>query len=565
MKLDADAASYAEFCQSFRWQVPERFNIGVDVCGRWAEDRSRFALYYEDEDGFTSAHTFWDIQRDANRLSNVLAALGTLRGDRVAIILPQCPEAAIAHVAIYQMGAVAVPLSHLFGPDALEFRLADSGAHVAIVDENTLPKLAELRDRLPDLRQVIGVGQQEASGVKRWSEVLEHASTRYAPVDTAADDPAVIIYTSGTTGNPKGALMAHRTLIGNLSGYVCSHDFFPQRRDMFWSPADWAWTGGLWDVLLPTWHFGMPLLAYKGRFDAAKAFALIEKYGVRNTFLFPMALKMMIQAVPDPKAKYDLDLRSIMSAGEPVGEAVFHWAREKLGVSINEMFGQTEMNYVVGNCAAKWAVRPGAMGRAYPGHRVAIVDAEGNELPAGEIGEVAVHRQCNGQNDPVLMLEYWKAPEATAAKFIGAGENAGWGLTGDLAKADEDAYFWYQGRADDMFKSGGYRIGPPEIENCLQKHPAVAHCAVIGVPDEVRGAVVKAFVVLQPEAGGAGTPDLVAELQQHVRQYLAPYETPKTIEFIDALPMTATGKVQRRVLRAREGGRNLESENGGKE
>ena len=546
IELNAEAGSYDALCADFRWQVPARFNIGVDVCGRWAEDRSRFALYYEDENGFTSAHTFWDIQREANRLSNVLAALGTLRGDRVAIVLPQCPETAIAHVAIYQMGAVAVPLSHLFGPDALEFRLANAGAHIAIVDEITLPKLAELRDRLPHLKHVIGIGKVEAHCVKSWDAVLEHASTHYAPADTAADDPAVIIYTSGTTGNAKGALMAHRTLIGNLPGYVCSHDFFPQARDMFWSPADWAWTGGLWNVLLATWHFGMPLLAYKGRFDAGKAFALIEKYGVRNTFLFPTALKMMMKAVPDPRAKYDLDLRSIMSAGEPVGEAVFHWAQEKLGVSINEMFGQTEMNYVVGNCAAKWAPKPGAMGRAYPGHRVAVIDAGGRQLPAGEVGEVAVHRQCNGQNDPVIMLEYWNNPVATAEKFIGDG----WGLTGDLAKMDAEGCLWYQGRSDDMFKSGGYRIGPAEIENCLLKHPAVANCAVIGVPDEARGTLVKAFIVLQQ--GVAGTPVLVEELQQHVRQYLAPYETPKTIEFIDALPMTTTGKVQRRLLRARE-------------
>ncbi|HRF72858.1 MAG TPA: AMP-binding protein [Accumulibacter sp.] len=543
------AGSYAELCRNFRWQVPEHFNIGVDVCGRWAEDRSRFALYYEDESGFTSAHTFWDIQRAANRLSNVLAALGTLPGDRIAILLPQCPETAIAHVAIYQMGALAVPLSHLFGPDALEYRLGDAGAHLAIVDETTLPRVQEIRHRLPALRHILGVGAATGDGIKRWADVLELASTRYTPTLTAADDPAMIIYTSGTTGKPKGALMAHRTLLGNLSGYVCSHDSFPQARDMFWSPADWAWTGGLWDVLLPTWHFGMPLLAYKGRFDPGKAFALIEKYAIRNTFLFPTALKMMMKAVPEPKAKYDLDLRTIMSAGEPVGEAVFHWARERLGVTINEMFGQTEMNYVVGNCASRWPAKPGAMGRAYPGHRVAVVDDQGQVLPPGELGEVAVHRQCQDEDDPVIMLGYWQNPEATAAKFVGDG----WGLTGDLAKVDGDGDLWYQGRADDVFNSGGYRIGPSEIENCLLKHPAVANCAVIGVPDHIRGTLVKAFVVLQ--AGVAGSPGLVDELQQQVSRHLAPYETPKAIEFVDALPMTTTGKVQRRLLRAREEGR----------
>ena len=543
------AGSYAELCRNFRWQVPEHFNIGVDVCGRWAEDRSRFALYYEDESGFTSAHTFWDIQRAANRLSNVLAALGTLPGDRIAILLPQCPETAIAHVAIYQMGALAVPLSHLFGPDALEYRLGDAGAHLAIVDETTLPRVQEIRHRLPALRHILGVGAATGDGIKRWAEVLELASTRYTPTLTAADDPAMIIYTSGTTGKPKGALMAHRTLLGNLSGYVCSHDSFPQARDMFWSPADWAWTGGLWDVLLPTWHFGMPLLAYKGRFDPGKAFALIEKYAIRNTFLFPTALKMMMKAVPEPKAKYDLDLRTIMSAGEPVGEAVFHWAKERLGVTINEMFGQTEMNYVVGNCASRWPAKPGAMGRAYPGHRVAVVDDQGQVLPPGELGEVAVHRQCQDEDDPVIMLGYWQNPEATAAKFVGDG----WGLTGDLAKVDGDGDLWYQGRADDVFNSGGYRIGPSEIENCLLKHPAVANCAVIGVPDDLRGTLVKAFVVLQ--AGVAGSRGLVDELQQQVSRHLAPYETPKAIEFVDALPMTTTGKVQRRLLRAREEGR----------
>ncbi len=550
MHLDVGADDYRALRDSFRWEVPARYNIGVDVCGRWAHDRSRFALYCEDEAGNTSAWTFWDIQRAANRLSNVLGALGTLRGDRVAIVLPQRAQTGIAHVAIYQMGAVALPLSHLFGPDALEYRLGDAGAHVAIVDETTLPKLLEIRDRLPQLRHIIGVdidpAVAAANGVKGWAAVLEHASPRYTPADTAADDPAMIIYTSGTTGNPKGALMAHRTLIGNLSGFVCSHDFFPQPGDMFWSPADWAWTGGLFDVLLPVWRFGMPLLGYRGRFDAEKAFALIEKYGVRNAFLFPTALKMMMKAVPDPKSRYDLDLRTIMSAGEPVGETVCRWAQEKLGVTVNEMFGQTEMNYVIGNCAACWEPRPGAMGRAYPGHAVAVIDDAGKPLPPGEIGEIAVHRECAGQPDPVILLEYWKQPAASAEKFTANG----WGRTGDLAMCDEDGYFWYQGRADDVFKSGGYRIGPAEIENCLLKHPAVANAAVIGAPDEVRGTVVKAFVVLQP--GVAGSEALVGELQAHVRQQLAPYETPKAIEFLDALPMTTTGKVQRRILRQRE-------------
>jgi len=549
--LDAKARDWETLRASFRWQVPARYNIARACCGRWADDRARFALYYEDEAGHTEAWTFWDVQQAANRLSNVLGAMGVMAGDRVAIILPQRPETGIAHMACYQMGAIAVPVSHLFGADALEFRLSHAEVRVAIVDEGGLEKLAAARAALPQLKHVIGVGGARESWVREWSALLPLASSHYAARDTAADDPAMIIYTSGTTGNPKGALIAQRSLIGNLPGFVCSHDFYPQRGDMFWSPADWAWTGGLFDALLPSWNFGQPLLGYRGRFDPEKAFWLMQKYGVRNSFLFPTALKMMMKAVPQPREKYDLALRSIMSAGETVGETVCHWAQEALGVTVNEMYGQTEINYIVGNCATVTPPKAGAMGRGYPGHQLAVLDDEGNPVAPGELGEVCVQRSCNGEMDPVFMLGYWKNPEATAEKFFGGGidDPRAWGRTGDLAKMDEDGVLWYQGRSDDMFKSAGYRIGPGEIENCLVKHPAVANAAVIGEPDPVRGTVVKAFIVLQ--AGEKPSAELEASLQQHVRQYLAPYEYPKIIEFIDALPMTTTGKVQRRLLRSR--------------
>ena len=536
---------YAELYRRYRWTVPERYNIAAACCGQWAADRSRFALYWEDESGASAAYSFWDIQLAANRLSNALAALGVKRGDRVALILPQRPETAIAYMAIFQMGAIALPLSHLFGPDALEYRINHAEASVAIVEPTTLGKLWAVKDKLPTLREVIGVGSAREAGVHSWEQLLERASRNYRPVDTAADDPAVIIYTSGTTGAPKGALEAHRLIIGNISGFVHSHDFFPQRGDMFWSPADWAWAGGLFDALLPSWYFGLPILGYRGKFDAEKAYYLLEKYGVRNAFLFPTALKLMMKAVPEPKKKYHIALRSIMSAGEAVGVTVIEWAKEALGVTINEMFGQTEINYVVGNCQSAWPVKPGSIGRAYPGHRVAVIDERGNELPPGELGEIAVNRWCNGQRDPVFFLEYWKNPQATRDKFIGD-----WGVTGDQGKFDADGYLWYQGRSDDVIKSAGYRIGPAEIENCLLKHRAVANAAVIGKPDETRGAIVKAYIVLQP--GEAASSALIEQIQAHVRERLAPYEYPREIEFIDALPMTTTGKVQRKELRRRE-------------
>ena len=532
---------YEELYRSWRWDTPERYNIAQACCGRWAADRSRFALYWEDESGATAKYTFWDIQQAANRLSNALAALGVKRGDRVALVLPQRPEMAIAYMAIFQMGAIALPLSHLFGPDALEYRMAFAGASVAFVEPTTIANLWAVKDKLAHLKHVIGVGGARESGVHSYELLIQKATSEFTTVDTAANDPALIIYTSGTTGPPKGALEAHRLLIGNLPGFIYSHDFFPQPGDMFWSPADWAWAGGLMDALLPSWNFGIPILGYRGRFDAEKAYYLLEKYGIRNSFLFPTALKLMMKAVPNPKSRFNISLRSVMSAGESVGVTVIEWAREQLGVTVNEMFGQTEINYLVGNCQAAWPVKPGSIGRPYPGHQVAIIDEKGAEVPRGELGEIAAKKG----NDPVFFLEYWKNEQATRDKFIGD-----WGCTGDQGRMDEDGYLWYQGRSDDVIKSAGYRIGPAEIESCLVKHPAVANAAVIGKPDATRGQIIKAFIVLQ--AGQAASQALIDEIQAHVRGRLAPYEYPREIEFIDELPMTTTGKVQRKELRKRE-------------
>ena len=386
----------------------------------------------------------------------------------------------------------------------------------------------------------------------------------------------MLVYTSGTTGPPKGALLPHRVLIGNLPGFVCSQNWFgfsslslegegrgeggspvglarsaeDRNTAVFWSPADWAWTGGLMDALLPTLYFGREIVAYQGRFAPETAFELLQRHRVTHTFLFPTALKAMMKAFPAPRERFNLHLRAVMSAGEAVGDAVFAWCRDRLGVVPNEMFGQTEINYIVGNSAARWPARPGSMGRPYPGHRVAVVDDEGRECPRGTPGDVALHRRdVHGVRDPVFFLGYWKRDDATLAKFTGDAEQS-WCRTGDTAVMDEDGYLWYQGRSDDVFKAAGYRIGPSEIENCLVKHAAVANAAVVPKPDADRGTVVKAFVVLARAT--APSHELERELQAHVRGRLAPYEYPKEIEFIDALPMTTTGKVQRRILRLHE-------------
>lgn len=537
--------------EAFRWNVPARFNLAHACCGRWAGEPSRRALDWEDESGERRSFTYAELNDAADRLAGALHDRGIGRGDRVAIILPQCPETVVAYLAAWRMGAVAVPLSFLFGPDALEYRLADSGARAAIVDPDTQAALEPVRAKLGKLACVIGAAGARGRAIEPWESVLGSASGRFDAADTAAADPSTIIYTSGTTGPPKGALLPHAVLLGNLPGFEHSHDGFPREGDYFWTPADWAWTGGLWDALMPTLFHGRTILGYRGRFDAERAFALMQKYPVRNAFLFPTALKMMMKAVPRPRGRFDVRLRSLMSGGEPVGPAVFHWCRDELGVTVNEIFGQTEMNYIVGNSHELWPVKPGSMGRPYPGHRIAVIDDEGRELGDGEVGDVAVHRRwIDGTPDPVFFLGYWGNEEATARKFAGD-----WCRTGDQASRDGDGYLWYHGRADDMFKSAGYRIGPAEIENCLVKHEAVANSAVVPVPDETRGAVIKAFVLLA--SGFAPSPGLEESIRAHVKAALAPYQQPRFIEFVDALPMTTTGKVQRKVLREREAGKAI--------
>lgn len=551
MAVSQGRDNYGAMHAGFRWQVPPGFNIAQACCARWAQQpdaATRVAVRAHGEKGEGASLTFAQLQARANALSQLLVSLGVKRGDRVAIVMPQRFETAIAYMAVLQMGAVAMPLSILFGPEALEYRLQNSEAVVAICDDASRPNVEGVRAQCPALREIIEVA--DSSGF----------DSSFTSAQTKADDGAVLIYTSGTTGPPKGALIPHRALIGNLPGFVCSQNWFgfdgqgnEQSDAVFWSPADWAWTGGLMDALLPSLYFGRPIVAFNGRFSPELAFALMQEHGVTHSFLFPTALKAMMKAFPEPRKHFRLKLQGLMSAGEAVGDAVFAYCRDHLGVTVNEMFGQTEINYVVGNCSMNgktasigWPARPNSMGRPYPGHRVAVIDDDGNECPPGVPGDVAVNRfDIHGDPDPIFFLGYWKNDEATRRKYTGD-----WCRTGDLATRDEDGYLWYQGRADDVFKAAGYRIGPSEIENCLVKHPAVANAAVVPKPDRERGALVKAFVVLAP--GVKGDDRLVQELQVHVKGKLAPYEYPKEIEFIDALPMTTTGKVQRRVLRLQE-------------
>jgi acetyl-CoA synthetase len=522
----------------FRWELPERFNIGVAACDRHADGSGRLALVYETPDGKVERFSFDDLKRLSNRCANALAAMGIEAGDRVGVLLPQRPETAIAHLAIYKLGAVALPLFTQFGPDALEHRLGDSGAKALITDSENL---ANLPAGLSDLAAILVVDDNnrgDGGGHPLFWSSLERAADAFTPRATGINDPALVIYTSGTTGKPKGALHAHRVLLGHLPGVQLAHDFFPASGDSYWTPADWAWIGGLLDVLLPSLYFGIPVLAHRARkFDPEEAFALMARHGVRNAFLPPTALKMMRQ-VPMPRSRFGHSLRSVASGGEALGEDILGWCRDAFGVEVNEFYGQTEANLLVANCASLFAVRPGSMGRAVPGHRIEVVAPDGQPLPAGESGIIAALRP-----DPVMFLGYWNNPEATRAKFAGD-----WCLTGDVAVKDAEGYIWFKGREDDLISSGGYRIGPTDIEECLMKHPSVLMAAVVGSPDPVRGEIVKAFVVPRPET--AASSNLAQEIRTFVGARLAYYQAPREIVFVPELPLTATGKIMRRELRA---------------
>jgi acetyl-CoA synthetase len=525
------AQNYDELTRNFRWQIPAQYNIGVDCCDRWAaRDPNRLAISHIHGDGREDNVSYGWLRDTSNRLANVLRAQGVRRGDRVAIFLPQAPEVAVAHFAIYKLAAVALPIAILFGPDALAYRLQNSGARALITNAQGLAKLEQVRDQAPELKSVIVTGEN-------LDALLSKASSDFTPEGTTPDDPAMMIYTSGTTGQPKGALHGHRVLLGHLPGAELPHYPFPTEGDRFWTPADWAWAGGLLDVLLPSLHHGIPVVARRfDKFDPDEAFALMASANIRNTFIPPTALRMM-RAVPSPRGRFDIRLRSMGSGGESLGVEALDWGREAFGLTINEFYGQTECNLVLGSCEALGALKAGAIGKAVPGHKVAVIDADGQPVKPGTIGQIAVMRP-----DPVMFIEYWGKPDATRAKFIGD-----WMTTGDQGVADDEGYISFVGRDDDVITSAGFRIGPGEIEDCLIRHPAVALAAAVGKPDKVRTEIVKAFVVLKP--GHQPSDQLAADIQGFVKTRLSAHEYPREVAFIDQMPMTTTGKVIRRMLR----------------
>jgi acetyl-CoA synthetase len=542
------ASTIAEAQVRHRWQVPADYNVAIDCLDRHVALRDRVALYYEDDEGHTEQHTFGQIIEASNRFGNALKAIGVRRGDVVAVHLPQRPETAIVHMACYRIGAIALPISKLFGPEALSYRLRHSAAPAIVIEAESAHKLDGLRRDIATLSHVILVGGR-GDGLA-FDELSARGSPQLTIEPNTAEDPILLMYTSGTTGNPKGVLHAHRYVLGH-NGIDYSYNFL-REGDLYYSPADWAWAGGLLDGLLAIWPYGIPVLAYrsKSRFDPEATFRLQEKYGA-TVGLYPPTMLKVLREVPGPRQKFPgLRLRCIASGAEPVSPELARWVDQELKVEFNQAYGQTEANYFIGNCSALEAPRLEPLGKAYPGHAVAVVDPEtGQPLPTGEVGDIAIRR-----DDPVVMKEYWNNPLAMRDRFRGD-----WLLTGDNGYLDDEGYVWFQGRTDDVIKSAGYRIGPAEVEASIMEHKAVASCAVIGVPDPQRGQRVKAFVKLMP--GIARSPQIAAEIQHHVKDKLGAHEYPREVEFLDEFPQTVTGKIKRRELREMEERRRADEAN----
>ena len=532
------ADDYATVYERFRWNVPERYNMAHDACDRHAVDPGRVALVVEGEAGGTREWTFHRIRQLANRCANLLEACGVEPGDRVAILLGQAVETAVVNLACFKCGAVSMPLFTKFGLEDLEFRLADGAARVLVTDiEGFARGVAPAVDRLPHLETVLTV-DGETDGTRDFWRELKRGSVRYQTRATRAEDPAVLLYTSGTTGSPKGVLHAQRILLGHIPGMDFANNYLGQAGDRLWSPADWAWIGGLFDVLMPAWYYGLPVIAApRPDFDPEQALDILARHAVRNTLLLPTMLKLMAQV---PGGRRDVALRSVFTGGEPVGADVMAWAEETLGAAVNEIYGQTECNLVAGGCSMLLERRPGAIGVPIPGHVVDVVDDDGQLAELGGTGHIAVR-----QPDPVAMLSYWRRPEADAEKVVN-----GWLLTGDVGHKDEDGFLWFTGRADDVITCDGVQFGPGAIEECLTAHGDVALAAAIGVPDPARGEVVKAFVVVR-EGSSAGS-GLGGVLLARGRRDLPVHAAPQAIEFVETLPRTTTGKIMRRELRRRE-------------
>ena len=536
--------NYDELYNSFRWSIPENYNIASDTIDKFSNSE-RIALKHVLDDGNCNEFTFKYLQQKSNQLANVLDHLSFKNDDRVGIILGQCPETILSHMACFKSGKISIPLFSLFGDDALLFRLKDSRASTVICDDLSIEKIKRINEFLPCLKNIISINRKKSDAkVLSFYELISNASDKYKNVESKSNDPALIIYTSGTTGDPKGALLPHKVLLGHIPGVEMPHEFLTSSHpvtDCFWTPADWAWIGGLFDVLMPALFFGIPVISYRSsKFDPEFTFTLLEKYEVKNTFIPPTALKMMKSFNQNFKGK-NLKLRTLGSGGESLGQELLKWGKEIFDVGINEFYGQTECNLTISNCGLIMKQKLGSIGKPVPGHNVRLMNKEGSFInDENEEGEIVVN-----SSSPSTFLGYWNNKSETEKKIID-----GWLHTGDYATLDEDGYFYFKGRKDDLINSSGYRIGPSEIENTILSIDEVEMAAVVGVPDDLRGQIVKAVIVPKNKFYiNNQNLELKDKIKNKVKDKLAAHEYPRIIEFVYELPLTTTGKIKRNIIR----------------
>ena len=536
--------NYDHLYNTFNLKIPPKFNIASATIDKFA-NTNRIALKNLKYNGEFENLSFRFIQKKSNQLANALDNLNLNKNDRVGIILGQCPETLISHISCFKSGKISIPLFNLFGIDALKFRLIDSSASAVICDKHGLEKLMKIKHDLPSLKHIICTDKKESDNdILFFDGLLNRSKDEYKNVNTNFEDPALIIYTSGTTGDPKGALLPHRTLLGHIPGVEMPHEFLSSdlsNNDCFWTPADWAWIGGLFDVLLPSLYFGIPVISFRSsKFDPEFTFDLMEKFEVKNTFLPPTSLKMM-KSFNLYKSRDKLHLRTVGSGGEALGEELLNWGKEILNVGINEFYGQTECNLTVSNNGLIMKQKLGSIGRPVPGHKVKLMKDDGTFISkSDDEGEIVVQ-----SNSPSIFSGYWNNDKETQKKIID-----GWLHTGDYATVDDEGYFYFKGRKDDLINSSGYRIGPTEIENTILSLQEVEMVAVVGVPDKLRGEIIKAVIVPREKSLLKNkNENLKDKIKEHVKQNLAAHEYPRLIEFVKELPLTTTGKIKRNLIR----------------
>ncbi len=531
----ANIGDYETTYAQFEWAVPERFNFGRDVVDRWAEE-DRSAMIWLGANGEERRFTFGDFSRLSNKFANVARELGIQHGDRVMVLMGKVPEWHVVLTALLKLGAIAVPNAAQLRANDLKFRAEHSGAVAIISGPEGIEEANAMRDEVPDLRHFVALGNEEHKGWESYERLMEDASEDFTAEDTTSDEGAFILYTSGTTKHPKGALMTHGYTHAKRMQTYYWLDL--QEGDRLWCTAATGWAKNIWNVLLGPWSLGNEIFVHEGAFDAAERLDLIGRYGITVLCQAPTEYRVLANA-PELESADLSSVRHALSAGEPLNAPVIERWRDLHGITIYDGYGQTENTLLAGNFPGL-EIRPGSMGKPAPGCDVRIIDEDGNELTPGELGDIALW----GDN-PALMKEYWEQPDETEDVF-----RNGYYLTGDRASRDEDGYIWFEGRSDDVILSAGYRIGPFEVEDALIGHPAVAESAVVAKPDEERGNIVKAYVVLT--ADYEPSEELVEEIQDHTKDVTAPYKYPREIEFIDALPKTASGKIRRVELRQRE-------------